>query len=144
MSIGKSSFSYYNVIYLFVKLQSRFSRLIQIVYLVCFDLISMFWSPSWAKLVWYLRKKENGAIWKTKSLLFCLRYDPLIVFPRQNHITFIDVTWPLSANGLLVWYLSVVGWEIQVTRMQLLWLLRFGFPTISVPREGRNAKNKKR
>ena len=28
-------------------------------------------------------------VWKTKSLLFCLRYDPLIVFRRQNHITFI-------------------------------------------------------
>ena len=27
-------------------------------------------------------------VWKTKSLLFCLRYDPLIVFRRQNHITF--------------------------------------------------------
>ena len=43
-------------------------------------------------------------VWKTKSLLFCLRYDPLIVFRRQNHIIFIfiknDVTWPLSANGL--------------------------------------------
>ena len=43
-------------------------------------------------------------VWKTKSLLFCLRYDPPIVFRRQNHIIFIfiknDVTWPLSANGL--------------------------------------------
>ena len=28
-------------------------------------------------------------VWKTKSVLFCLRYDPLIVFRRQNHITFI-------------------------------------------------------
>ena len=26
-----------------------------------------------------------------KSLLFCLRYDPLIVFRRQNHITFIFI-----------------------------------------------------
>ena len=26
---------------------------------------------------------------KNKSLLFCLRYDPLIVFQRQNHVTFI-------------------------------------------------------
>ena len=26
---------------------------------------------------------------KAKSLLFCLRYDPLIVFRRQNHIAFI-------------------------------------------------------
>ena len=30
-------------------------------------------------------------VWKTKSLLFCLRYDPLIVFRRQNHITFIFI-----------------------------------------------------
>ena len=28
-------------------------------------------------------------VWKTKSPLFCLRYGPLIVFRRQNHITFI-------------------------------------------------------
>ena len=28
---------------------------------------------------------------KTKLLLFCLRYDPLIVFWRQNHITFIFI-----------------------------------------------------
>ena len=30
-------------------------------------------------------------VWKTKSVLFCLRYDPLIVFRRQNHITFIFI-----------------------------------------------------
>ena len=30
-------------------------------------------------------------VWKPKSLLFCLRYDPLIVFRRQNHITFIFI-----------------------------------------------------
>ena len=30
-------------------------------------------------------------VWKTKSLLFCLRYEPLIVFWRQNHITFIII-----------------------------------------------------
>ena len=28
---------------------------------------------------------------KTKWLLFCLRYDPLIVFRRQSHITFIFI-----------------------------------------------------
>ena len=32
-------------------------------------------------------------VWRTKSPLFCLRYDPLIVFRRQIHITF-NVTWP--------------------------------------------------
>ena len=30
-------------------------------------------------------------VWKTKSLLFCLRYDPQIIFWRQNHITFIFI-----------------------------------------------------
>ena len=46
---------------------------------------------------------QNGAGLKTKSLLFCLKYDPLIVFRRQNHITFIflkTMSRPLSANGL--------------------------------------------
>ena len=33
--------------------------------------------------------KKMVRVWKTKSLLFCLRYDPLIVFRRQNHTTFI-------------------------------------------------------
>ena len=43
-------------------------------------------------------------VWKTKSLLFCLRYDPLIVFRRQNHVTFIFIkamSHELGANGLL-------------------------------------------
>ena len=35
--------------------------------------------------------KEMVRVGKTKSLLFCLRYDPLIVFRRQNHITFIFI-----------------------------------------------------
>ena len=30
-------------------------------------------------------------VWKTKSPLFCLRYNPLIVFRKQNHITFIFI-----------------------------------------------------
>ena len=30
--------------------------------------------------------KKMLRVWKTKSLLFCLRYDPLIVFRRQNHL----------------------------------------------------------
>ena len=34
---------------------------------------------------------KNGSGLKTKSLLFCLRYDPLFVFRRQNHITFIFI-----------------------------------------------------
>ena len=35
--------------------------------------------------------KKMARVWKTKSLLFCLRYDPLIVFWRQNHINFIFI-----------------------------------------------------
>ena len=35
--------------------------------------------------------KKMIQVWKTKSLLFCLRYDPLSVFWRQNHITFIFI-----------------------------------------------------
>ena len=35
--------------------------------------------------------KEMVLVWKTKWLLFCLRYDPLIVFRGQNHITFIFI-----------------------------------------------------
>ena len=50
--------------------------------------------------------REMVWVWKTKSLLFCLRYDTLIVSRKQNHITFIfikkNVTWPLSANGLFL------------------------------------------
>ena len=35
--------------------------------------------------------KKMVRVWKTKSLLFCLRCDPLIVFGRQNHITVIFI-----------------------------------------------------
>ena len=35
--------------------------------------------------------KKMMRVWKTKSLLICLRYDPLIVFRRQNHVTFIFI-----------------------------------------------------
>ena len=35
--------------------------------------------------------KKMVQVWKTKSLLFCLRYDPLIIFSGQNHITFIFI-----------------------------------------------------
>ena len=50
---------------------------------------------------------ENGVGLKTKSLLFCLRYDPLKWFYEGKimynfHFHKNDVTWPLSANGLLL------------------------------------------
>ena len=35
--------------------------------------------------------KKIVQVCKTKALFFCLRYDPLIVFWRQNHITFIKM-----------------------------------------------------
>ena len=44
--------------------------------------------------------KKMVRVWKTKSLLFCLRYDPLIVFWRQNHITFIFIK--MMSHDLLV------------------------------------------
>ena len=39
-------------------------------------------------------------VWKTKSPLFCLRYDPLIVFWRQNHTTYIFTK--MMSHDLLV------------------------------------------
>ena len=35
--------------------------------------------------------EQMVGVWKTKSLLFCLRDDPLIVFRMQNHVTFIFI-----------------------------------------------------
>ena len=67
--------------------------------------------------------KKMVRVWKTKSLLFCLRYDPLIVFRRQNHITFIfiktmshELLFPDLGNQKLttwVWRLSFAVIEIQ-------------------------------
>ena len=44
--------------------------------------------------------KKMVRVWKTKSLLFCLRYDPLMVFWRQNHIAFIFIK--MMSHDLLV------------------------------------------
>ena len=44
--------------------------------------------------------KKMVRLWKTKSLFFCLRYDPQIVFRRQNHITFIFIN--TTSHDLLV------------------------------------------
>ena len=44
--------------------------------------------------------KKVVRVWKTKSPLFCLRYDPLIVFRRQNHTTFIFIK--MMSHDLLV------------------------------------------
>jgi len=56
---------------------------------------------SWPATNLIILRKWWG-VWKTKSLLFCLRCEPLMVFWRQNHIN--DVTWPFSANGLFLWF----------------------------------------
>ena len=49
--------------------------------------------------------KNHILVWKTKSLLFFLRYVPLMILRWQNHINFIciknDVTWLFNENGLL-------------------------------------------
>ena len=48
--------------------------------------------------------KKMVQVWNTKSLLFCLRYDQLIVFPRQNHITFIFIK--VMSHDLLEHYMA--------------------------------------
>ena len=53
--------------------------------------------------------KKMVRVWKTKSLLFCLRYDPLIVFRRQNHITFIFMK--TMSHDLLV---QMAYWPISL------------------------------
>ena len=44
--------------------------------------------------------KKMVRVWKTKSLLFCLKYDPLMVFWGQNQITFIFIK--MMSHDLLV------------------------------------------
>ena len=56
-----------------------------------------FWSCDQLELT---RFKKTVRVWKTKSLLFFLRYDPLIAFRRQNHITFISIK--MMSHDLLV------------------------------------------
>ena len=50
---------------------------------------------------------------KCKSLLFCVRYDPLIVFRRQNHITLIFIK--MMSHDLLVQMTS----SINITAMEM-------------------------
>ena len=44
--------------------------------------------------------KQMVRVLKTKAQLFCLRDDPLIVFQRQNHVTFIFIK--MMLHDLLV------------------------------------------
>ena len=58
--------------------------------------------------------KKMVRVWKTKSLLFCLRYDPLIVFRRQNHITFIFIK--MMSHNFLV---QMAYWAIAINILTL-------------------------
>ena len=55
--------------------------------------------------------KKMVRVWKTKSLLFCLRYDPLMVFWGQNHITFIFIK--MMSHDLLVQMAYWFSWAKQ-------------------------------
>ena len=57
--------------------------------------------------------KEMVWVWKTKSLLFCLRYDPLIVFRRQNHITFIFIK-TMSHDLLVQMAYCLSNWGVKM------------------------------
>ena len=56
--------------------------------------------------------KKMVQVWKTKALFFSLRYDPLIVFWRQNHITFIKMmSHDFYGNGLFSIFEDLGGWQ---------------------------------
>ena len=69
--------------------------------------------------------KKMVRVWKMKSLLFCLRYNPLMAFRRQNHITFIFIKtmsvtaswckWPIALPIVNVhpFTSEVVFWAIE-------------------------------
>ena len=50
-------------------------------------LISRKWCRSGAHQIWW----APVPVWKSQVTLFCSKYDPLIVFRRQNHITCIFI-----------------------------------------------------
>jgi len=54
---------------------------------ICVQIIT-FWTRDQLRITHF---KKMMRVWKIKSLLICLRYDPLIVFRRQNHVTFIFI-----------------------------------------------------
>ena len=60
--------------------------------------------------------KKMVRVWKTKSLLFCLTYDPLIVFRRKNHITFIFIK--TMSHDLLV---QMAYWKHLGGKWDALW-----------------------
>ena len=49
-------------------------------------------------------------VWKTKWLLLCLRYDPLIVFRKKNHTAFIFIK--MMSHDLLV---QMPYWQLTPT-----------------------------
>ena len=52
--------------------------------------------------------KKVVLVWQTKSLLCCSRYDPLMVFWRKNHITFIFIK---------------MMWHELLVQMAYLWII---------------------
>ena len=70
--------------------------------------------------------KKTVPVWKTKWLLFCLRYEPLIVFRRQNHITFIFIE-TMSHDFLVQMACYHLGNEKLTT-----WVLRLSFAVIEI------------
>ena len=76
----------------------------------------------------FRRLKKMVLVWKTKSLLFCLRYDPLIIFWRQNHITFIflkttsdDLLVQKAYCRVLCRYHFIVYWSIKRKMVHSRW-----------------------
>ena len=55
---------------------------------------------------------SNGVGLKIKSLLFCLRYDPLTVFRRQKHVSFI-FTKTMSHDLLVQVAYWLIDWSID-------------------------------
>ena len=69
--------------------------------------------------------KKMVRVWKTKSLLFCLTYETLMVFWRQNHITFIFMK--MMSHDLLVQmaYWRLLWWSIFHKRKESYRLMTY-------------------
>ena len=75
--------------------------------------------------------KKMVRVWKPKSPLFCLRYDPLIVFRRQNHVTFIFIK--TMSHDLLVQmacYGITTGSELYCMKL-IVWNMNYDRNTYS-------------
>ena len=74
--------------------------------------------------------KKMVRVWKTKSPLFCLRYDPPIVFRRQNHITVIFIK--TMSHDLLVQMASypLLNQQYRISFSKDQWLKLNSFRTV--------------